>query len=298
MRKSLLILCICALLAVLCLTGCGETPHHHTWTEATCTEPSTCTECGATAGQPLGHNWVEASCLAPRTCSICGLTEGDPLPHDFTPATYWEIPVCRVCGSASGSTLRPDFAQYGYTTFSVPLTPFDYTTTCDLDDKQTTTANATVVYADVAPQNAKTGLGLTELEGYTWYLIQSEYVFSDLNAQNYSMNVAWTIDDYYDIKFADDSAVTDPTTKITTFSVHWKDGDYSQCQRLVARSSYSLWIEAQCTFYLDVLVRIPTGYDGLCIAPIDTGVEWPEGMYCCDVLDPRTVIYFRFMPQG
>lgn len=299
MRKKLVVLCISALLCALCLCACNrEVPHHHTWKDADCTEPQTCTECGATAGQPLGHSWVEASCLSPRTCAICGLTDGEPTPHDFTPATYWEIPVCQVCGSSSGSTLRPDFAQYGFTTFSSPLTPFDYTTTCDLDNKQKTVANATVVSADVAPDAVKAGLGLAELDGYTWYLIRSEYVFSDLNAQNYSMSVAWTIDDYYDIAFADNSASTDNATGITTFSVHWRDGDYTQCQRLVARSAYSLWIEAKCTFYLDVLVRIPTGYDGLCLAPVDPAIDWPDGMHCCDVLDPRNVVYFRLMPNG
>ena len=38
----------------------NPTPHIHDWVEATCTEPKTCSVCGATEGDPLGHNWAEA----------------------------------------------------------------------------------------------------------------------------------------------------------------------------------------------------------------------------------------------
>lgn len=54
---------IAALAASICLcvslTACF---HEHTWAEATCTEPKTCTECGETEGKPLGHeegDWSE-----------------------------------------------------------------------------------------------------------------------------------------------------------------------------------------------------------------------------------------------
>ena len=62
------------------LTGCG---HEHKWTEATCTEPKTCTECGKTEGEPLGHKWKEATCTEAKTCSVCGETEGEPLGHKW-----------------------------------------------------------------------------------------------------------------------------------------------------------------------------------------------------------------------
>ena len=43
----------------------------HSWKEATCTTPKTCTKCGATEGNALGHNYVNG------TCSRCGESEGN-----------------------------------------------------------------------------------------------------------------------------------------------------------------------------------------------------------------------------
>ena len=56
-----------------------EPVHEHTWTEATCTQPRTCTECGATEGDVLDHEWTFATLESPKTCVNCGATEGDPV---------------------------------------------------------------------------------------------------------------------------------------------------------------------------------------------------------------------------
>ena len=58
----------------------------HTYSDATCTVPATCTECSATTGEALGHDWKETtysfaddgkSCTAERVCNRadCGKTE-------------------------------------------------------------------------------------------------------------------------------------------------------------------------------------------------------------------------------
>lgn len=39
----------------------------HVWQDATCTDPKTCTVCGATEGKPLGHNFM------PNVCTRCGM---------------------------------------------------------------------------------------------------------------------------------------------------------------------------------------------------------------------------------
>ena len=88
------------------LTGCG---HEHTWVEATCTEPKTCSECGETEGEPLGHTWVEATCSEPKHCSVCGETEGEPLEHTLTEANYQQPATCEVCGATVGDVLPPAF---------------------------------------------------------------------------------------------------------------------------------------------------------------------------------------------
>ena len=96
---------ILAMMLLLALSGCG---HEHTWTEATCTEPKTCSECGEKEGEPLGHDWKEATCTEPQTCARCGISVGNPLEHKagdwrtvieptLVSAGTEEI-VCTLCG--------------------------------------------------------------------------------------------------------------------------------------------------------------------------------------------------------
>lgn len=98
---------------VLLLTGCG---HEHQWTDATCTEPKTCSECGKTEGEPLGHDWADATCTEPKTCKVCGATEGEPLGHDFEDATCTEAKKCKRCGGVQGEPLGHNVAEWTTTT--------------------------------------------------------------------------------------------------------------------------------------------------------------------------------------
>jgi hypothetical protein len=38
------------------------------------------------------HSWQDATCEAPKTCSGCGATEGEKLPHSFVNG------ICEYCG--------------------------------------------------------------------------------------------------------------------------------------------------------------------------------------------------------
>ncbi len=77
------LVCVCALsMAFFALGGCeqlgGEDSavlHTHSWVNATCVNPKTCSDCGETQGQPLGHNEVEDKAVTP-TCTEDGLTAG------------------------------------------------------------------------------------------------------------------------------------------------------------------------------------------------------------------------------
>lgn len=70
-------------------SGCGHsyeswtpapgTPH--TWKNATCSAPKTCTTCGVTSGNPANHKWTAATCTTAKTCSACNATDGSPLGH-------------------------------------------------------------------------------------------------------------------------------------------------------------------------------------------------------------------------
>ncbi|MBQ9248825.1 MAG: hypothetical protein IJ179_00485 [Oscillospiraceae bacterium] len=98
-RITALLLCLAMILA---LTGCG---HEHTWVEATCTEPKTCSTCGATEGEALGHTWKDATCTEPKVCTVCGETEGDALGHTWAEATLTTPKTCTICGETEGEPL-------------------------------------------------------------------------------------------------------------------------------------------------------------------------------------------------
>lgn len=76
----------------------AETEHRHTFAEATCTKPETCTECGQTQGKAAGHDWEAATCKAPKTCSVCDKTTGSAAAHDY------EDGECRWCGKSKPSS--------------------------------------------------------------------------------------------------------------------------------------------------------------------------------------------------
>ncbi len=119
-----------AIAVIALLSGCGQTQdavvseqetaaeeatHEHTWVEATCTEPKTCSECGETEGVALGHDWVEATCEAPKACARCGETEGEALEHEWTYATIDAPKTCINCGATEGSAvsvMEVDLSEY------------------------------------------------------------------------------------------------------------------------------------------------------------------------------------------
>ncbi|MBQ7768945.1 MAG: hypothetical protein IJ403_08705, partial [Oscillospiraceae bacterium] len=62
----------------------------HTWADATCTAPKTCTRCGLTEGEALGHNVVILPAIA-ATCLETGLTEGKHCDRCGETLVYREI---------------------------------------------------------------------------------------------------------------------------------------------------------------------------------------------------------------
>ena len=98
----------------ICFAGCG---HSHEWvvestTPATCTQDGKtvykCTGCNETKEEVIkgGHSWVDATCTTPKTCSKCGATEGEALGHTTTSGK------CERCGQmitlGLGSTFKFD----------------------------------------------------------------------------------------------------------------------------------------------------------------------------------------------
>ena len=130
---------------------CGAQKHVHTWKEATCTEPKTCTECRETEGSAAGHQWdggreiQEATCQSPGvmryTCIVCGSTRDEELAKDpanhiggteirnaqdatCTENGYSGDTYCKGCGEliSSGSTIKALGHEWQDATYTAPKT--------------------------------------------------------------------------------------------------------------------------------------------------------------------------------
>lgn len=62
---------IAILLSILCLSACGT--HNHTFSDADCYKPATCSECNATEGEALGHT------SSVGTCQRCGAVQNEEI---------------------------------------------------------------------------------------------------------------------------------------------------------------------------------------------------------------------------
>ena len=78
----------------------------HSWVNATCTTPKTCSACSETSGEALGHDMtVAATCTTPLSCSRCDYTEGEALGHTWVDATCTAPKTCSVCSATEGEAL-------------------------------------------------------------------------------------------------------------------------------------------------------------------------------------------------
>lgn len=79
---------------------------YHSWEDATCTKPKTCSICEKTEREALGHKWNDATCTEPQTCSVCQETKGKELGHD--PDTWVTIKeaTCTAVGEKEASCKR------------------------------------------------------------------------------------------------------------------------------------------------------------------------------------------------
>ena len=77
----------CTAQAICRICGSYGEMTNHSWTDATCESPNTCSVCKITEGAPLGHDFADATTDAPKTCKNCGATDGEPLPMPEAPVT-------------------------------------------------------------------------------------------------------------------------------------------------------------------------------------------------------------------
>ncbi len=70
----------------VCVCGKVETQSvtsSHSWKNATCTQPKTCSKCGKTTGSVAQHSWKNATCTQSQTCSVCGTSGMPALGHTY-----------------------------------------------------------------------------------------------------------------------------------------------------------------------------------------------------------------------
>ncbi len=116
----------------------------HTFADATCTEPKTCTACGATDGNAKGHTFADATCTAPQTCTVCGATQGNAKGHKWTDATCKAPKTCSVCAATEGNV-----ADHKYEN--------DVCVYCGIADPNAVPANETVVLHSAKAEGYVTG---------------------------------------------------------------------------------------------------------------------------------------------
>ncbi len=261
------------------LTGCG---HEHTWTEATCTEPKTCSECGETDGEALGHTWEEATCAEPKHCSVCGETEGEALEHTWTEATYQQPATCEVCGATEGEPLQSYFEKEGIECNAELDTEYPYVIPC-YDSEYTT--NGKVTFSDYEVfEGDETH---EALEGYEWRAVTVTWVFDDDNAYYHGYSgMSWDVGDYYNEDFLDNYQEDG-----VPFSAIYNGVEYTGIQ-YENEKLYADWGEDgayryQRRFYM----RIPAGYDGVVAYVADPG--YVEDVDLTEIKDEANTIIFR-----
>ncbi len=119
----------------------------HSFAEATCTDPKTCSACQATEGEANGHSWVDATCTTPKTCSVCQITEGEANEHIWDDGVVVVEPTenndgeklytCTTCGGRKTDIIPAPNHEHSYSANPTPptCTAEGYTTyTCQCGD--------------------------------------------------------------------------------------------------------------------------------------------------------------------
>lgn len=96
-KKKILIIVLVAV-AIITISGIGIYFGYHTWDEATCSKPKTCSICGKTEGEALGHKWRDATCTEPQICSVCNRTKGEKLGHNPDKWSIIKEATCTAVG--------------------------------------------------------------------------------------------------------------------------------------------------------------------------------------------------------
>ncbi|MDO4748536.1 MAG: hypothetical protein Q4A12_05100 [Eubacteriales bacterium] len=106
MKRIIAVLLVMTTVFLLAACSC-----EHSWKDATCTDPKTCTQCGISEGKALGHYYYPATCTKAETCSRCGYENGVPKEHVFVDASCTQSSYCETCDKTKGEPLGHDYVD-------------------------------------------------------------------------------------------------------------------------------------------------------------------------------------------
>ena len=176
-----------------------ECKHNYTAevTAPTCTTGGyttyTCSACGdsyvADEVAALDHSWTDATCTAPKTCTLCGATEGETLGHAAVTYSFVNNThtfTCTVCGEVAFTQAAASSAErFGLKGASPVLS----------DD-------IVMVYETFIPAGFENAYMVFQFNGETTVVTESEYVaatgrtcfrFPGLNPQKMGDNIHATL---------------------------------------------------------------------------------------------------------
>lgn len=287
MKKLISIFLSMTLVAAL-LAGCG---HTHTWVDATCTSPKTCSDCGETEGEPLTHLWTDATCTTPKTCTVCGTQDGDTLEHTLMPANFQSASICSVCGMSVGDKLPALFEEKGYSLISAD-TEYDY---------HSITQNTNIpIVGKVSVSDYRVTASEDQLEvrdGYEWRIANVNYTFSGDDASRDGYKFAIKVMDYYlglqDPDFDNEKTVhyldeQDKTVEDKNFIDY--NGEIYERANTKYTELQNGWINDVAHITLEVAVQVPVGYDGIVLCVYNSGAGSSDTLESLEGANP---LFFR-----
>lgn len=254
-----------------------------------------------------GHTWVEATCTEPKTCSVCGATEGEALGHDWSVNTpnYQQAKTCSRCNETQGDPLEAEFAKKGLAVETEWDKEFTFTTPCYNDKSKTT--NGKYRFSNLRIAASDDALGLEAAQGYEWLIFDLICRYDDENVSKYGYTGVFNAGmDYYDTYRNPDLGTmfepgkTDLET-VDRFTVNYNGEDYPECIFLWGEYTDEWNAEGTtCISQHTIYIRIPTGYDGIIVSMIANGSDVIDkinaGEMPIDCLDDKCV-NFRVVPE-
>ena len=293
-KRNRILAAVVAIFIMVSMTACGsetapETTVAPETTAAPTTEPVNVCETN-------GHTWADATCAAPKTCSVCGETEGDALGHAWIDATYEAPKTCETCGATEGEALVSYFAEQGLDAKLVDKTAeYDFVQACGTDEEKTTTVKVTVdSYETIASDDTHAAA-----DGYEWKVMTIKMHLYDENAQQYGIN-SWNYlwNNFY---IGEPNNAEEDTTGLfedgMAYTINWNGVEYADGLLHIAETVGAWEQDENGNNYLDIVitvsVRVPVGYDGFIFGLEAFGWEVADGAYLHEVVTDNTLL-FRF----